>query len=700
MPDLAATVARRSWQVPAYSAPAKEIREWSMQQVSDGRAYQESSPGFEQLEKSVQLLAGRPSSALAKLQQDGYSMVHTNRLKRNLREMVNSLSEIRWQPGFSSQDAAVHGAIDTLNKVGNWWYSSQFIDLKIKRAIQWVAISPGGWLEVCYRQIPGSRGRRVIDVIPRSWFDVVMTGVPESGDYQEAYTVTIIKDFPMYLAHATWPEHQARLLPDRETPNGWWERLRDKAAEVAHDVFSDTPQRETAHNPTVRLYYQYVIDLSINRTGRTMQVGYRKGRDGILAPTEWSYDVPSLGTPILSGLRDAMGTPQYKMATDEDARIFPGRRLIVCAENLIDAPLYDGPSFDWHGMAPLVKLGADSWPFGDFSMVHDMANVQETINEVERIVHQRLRNKLDPNIFFNNKALTNKAAKSLSVRIQGKRIGYDGERATANNIASTPLADSEIEKESFQLIEYLVGEMDFETGVDQHTAMSKMKGGNNPDAMQDFLAKVGPIVKGISRDMERAFRDMTTMFAWLVYQYMTTPQIMTVVGVDGVTAENYDYNPGSLIVSHLPGEDKSQPSAFSNRKRAEWSMDHLAYTVLPGTLHEITQTSQKLLTLQLWRGGGGPFPIDPQTVAEALRLGDWGKVEGNTILDRWRKWQDMELERQLAMKVRAKELLGDDAGDAGGGQPGTHAGGRKPTGQAAPSIGAKGDGRPVTKESK
>jgi hypothetical protein len=180
---------------------------------------------------------------------------------------------------------------------------------------------------------------------------------------------------------------------------------------------------------------------------------------------------------------------------------------------------------------------------------------------------------------------------------------------------------------------------------------------------------------------------------------MTTPQFMAISGVDGVTAENFDYQPGNLVPSHLPGEDKSAPSVFSQKKRAQWAMDHIEYTILPGTLHEITQTSQKLLLLQLWRGTGMPFPIDPQTVADALKIGEWGRVEGNTILDRWKNWSKDELVRQLMLRQMAKELTGED--DTAGAQGhGTHAGGRKPSGGAMPQMSSKGDGRPVTKESR
>src|SRR5208282_3819831 len=345
----------------------KTVHEWMDQQVKAGKDYQESSPGYEELEEAIRLLSGTPSEPLAlKQKNEGYSKLRTARLKRNIKEMVNSLSDIRYTPGFHSDSNDTQSQAELLNRVAYSWYVDRFIDTKIKKAVQWMAITPCGWLEICYRQIPGERDRKEIDCVPHSFFDVVMSGVPDSGDHQEAYTVTIIKDLPVYLAHALWPKHQHVLIPDRESPKGWRERIK----EVYDAVFSEGPQKKTAQNPTVRMYYQYVLDLSINETKTEMKMGFEEGR-----PTPWSYIVPYVGQPIPKGY-DENNTPIYRLATVEDARLFPGRRLIVGTDSVC---IYDGPMFDWHGKVPLVKFCADSWPFGDFSMVHDTANIQDTI---------------------------------------------------------------------------------------------------------------------------------------------------------------------------------------------------------------------------------------------------------------------------------------------------------------------------------
>ena len=604
---------QKSWQVPAWApgtANDKALHTWAINQVHDGQDYQQAQPGFEQLEQSIRILTNRPDARLEAKQKDGrYSKLSTNRLKRNLREMVNALSDIQFTPGFHSDNNDTQAQAELLNRVAYSWYVDRFIDVQIKKGVQWMAICPRGWLEIAYCQQPGERDKAEIEVIPRSDFEVVMTGVPPDGDHQKAYTVTIIKDMPVYLAHATWPEHQDKLIPDRETPNGWIE----KAKLIMDSVFSDTPQKMTAKNPTVRLYYQYVLDLSMNKTAAPIKMGFerRRGADGKEHEyeTPWSYTVPCVGANIKAGY-DKDGTPVYRLAEPKDCRLFPNRRLIVFTEN---DKIYDGPAFDWHGKVPLVKLCADSWAFGDFSMVYDVSSIHAAVQEVERITHQTVRNRFNPSMLYNMRALTRDKAKTFRTDIGGQRIGFNGQESTDPLKPALPQSFYTIEGWVYDAKKDWEQEMDYQMGVQDISAMAKARVGASSDTMEKLTELAGPIVKGISRDMERAMRDLAEMFKYLVFQYYTTPKVMQIVGVDGVTAENFDFDPGNLVPSHMPGEDKSKPSVFSLMQRAQYQADHLKFMIAPGTLHSITQTSKKLMILQLWRGG---FPIDPFTIAD------------------------------------------------------------------------------------
>jgi len=703
---MAETTKRRSWQVPPFSGstPA-EVQEWAKQQKDDGIEYFESSPGFEQLEESVRILSGRPNAGTAAKQKDPkYSKLSTNRLKRDLREMVNSLSEIRYNPGYGAGNNDLHATAETLNNVGYFWWVGRFIDLKFKKGIQWMAISPCGWIEICYRTIPGERGKKAIDCIPMSAFDVVMTGVTESGDHQEAYAVTLIKDVPVYLAHALFPDNQNDLKPDRETPNSWYERVRAKAQKVINEVFSgNEPEKTTARNPTCRIYYQYVLDLSINRSGKTMKMGYVKsGSNGTMTESEtpWSYDVPSVGESIPVGWEGE--TQIFRKATADDARIFPGRRLIIFTDTM-NKPLYDGPMFDWHGRVPVIKLAADSWPFGDFSMLHDAAPMHEAVNEIDRISHQTLRNRFDPTLLYNMRSVARGDAKAVRLDVQGKRVGYNGAEGNDPMKPLVPHNFNVVEGWVSEFRKYLTDEMDYELGVHQISALSKMKAGAGAGGDQfDKLMDAGPIVKGIARDMERSFRDLADMFMFLVFQYMTTPQIMQIVGPDGVTAENYDFEPGNLIPSHLPGEgDKSKKSVYSQMQRAKWLAEHINFMVTPGTLHEIVQTTQKMMYLQLLKMG---FPIDPWSLAEILRIPNFGKPPdgANSMIEKWMAWQKMQMEFKMAMaaEMQGMQPEGNTPGlGPKGGPKGT--GGRSSTGAQAPQLTSKDNGsRQTMKESR
>ncbi len=678
--------ARVSWQVPHYPVSNKDdLLSWCKAQKDDGIRRLEAEPGFEELENSIRILSGQPDDKLATKQKDGkYSKLQTNRLKRNLREMVNALSDVRFTPGYHSDANELQAQATLLNRYASHWYVDRFIDRKIHGGVQWMAICLRGWLELQYRTIPGERNKQEIDLLPHSAFDVVMTGVPENGDHQEAYTVTIIKDPPVYLAHAIWPDDQDKLIPDRETPRGW----REKIKELANSVFSEGPQKITASDPTVRMYYMYVLDLAVNKGGAELKMGYGpKGPGGSPTTMPWSYTVPYVGQMVKTGYDEA-GTPVFQPAEAKKCRIFPGRRLIVFTETSI---IYDGPMFDWHGKVPLVKLTADPWPFADFSMVHDVSSIHDTITELERIAHQTARNRFWPTLLYNIKGMSRKDAKSLRTDISGQRIGFNAEAAT--DPVKPLLAHDfyKIEDWFMAMVRDLREQEDYQMGVRDISAMAKMRVGAAPDSLEKLMELAGPIVKGISRNMERSMRDLAEMFKFLVMQYITTPQIIRVVGVDGCTAENFDWQPGNLIPSHLPGERTEHPSVYTDMERSRWLAEHVSFMVTPNTMHEVVQTTQKLMFLQLMKAG---FPVSWWKLAEVFGIANFGKrPEGtNGMLDEWFAQKKMELEFQASLSAEAQQLMGQPGGGEGGGKPN----GRPSTDKAAPRLASKDQGTRTT----
>ena len=104
----------------------------------------------------------------------------------------------------------------------------------------------------------------------------------------------------------------------------------------------------------------------------------------------------------------------------------------------------------------------------------------------------------------------------------------------------------------------------------------------------------------------------------------------------------------------------------------------------------------KLGLIQLRKAG---LMIDSQTIAEAWAVPNFGHLDGNTVIERWKSEQELQIEFAARMKELGGSLgLGQPPGGAG---PGKKPEGRPPSGQAAPALKDKPtEGRSTITESK
>ena len=190
-------------------------------------------------------------------------------------------------------------------------------------------------------------------------------------------------------------------------------------------------------------------------------------------------------------------------------------------------------------------------------------------------------------------------------------------------------------------------------------------------------------------------RDLGVMIKYDVLQYFTTTRVMQYVGADNVSQEIFDYDPASLVPSHIPGENVDQPSTTNAAKRARIFADNLRFFILPNSMHELTQMQMKLGLIQLKKAG---VMIDSQTIAEAWQVPEYGSIPGNTVIERYQEEQEMQL--RMAAKLK-DEAAGLGLTPPGGAAPGKSPEGRPPTGQAAPQLKSKDNGtRSTISESK
>lgn len=664
-----------NWQIPPAAAPESQKIGWLDDAVSQGQAWLKSQRGYPDFRKALDILSG---TGVSGPKADYRSRVSTNRLKRNVREITGTMAKLRPTWGYHSDNTAFASNAAMMNKVIRAWYLECFADRQIKQALQYAAATCRGWIRPVYRRDMAGTGHGDIRLLTYGAPCVLPLQLPASGDWQDCYAITILEEMPVWMAHGMWPRYQDRLRPtssrfwyandavrNASKGNLWVRMFGSRASGSADTGLVDL---------LVPVRYTYVNDLTINRTTQPIPMG-EPGSD-------WSYTVPYIGQDIFMGNDPRSGTPLYRKATENDARLYPYRRLLISTDQ---CNMYDGPSFDWHGKFPLVSFCPDEWPWEPlgFSLVHDGYELQNAINEIARGNMDKTRASLDLPLAYDFNAVAEKDARGIDPMMPRGRYGYDGAASDAPPFRPTvPDEYYKVTPESMQLWEKFEQVMDSQQAINDVMALAKLRGAGGITDLDKVLEANGPIIEDMSRGMEPPLRDLGVMVKYLILQYYTTARVMQWVGADGVSMEVFDFNPNSLVPSHLPGESTNMESPTSKIVRARTFADNLRFFILPNSLHEITQMAMKLGLIQLRKAG---VKISSQTIAESWNVPNYGTIDGNTEIEKWKSEQEMDLE----FAARAKELasalgLGGPPGAPGAG--GKKSEGRPPSGQAAPKL--------------
>jgi hypothetical protein len=196
------------------------------------------------------------------------------------------------------------------------------------------------------------------------------------------------------------------------------------------------------------------------------------------------------------------------------------------------------------------------------------------------------------------------------------------------------------------------------------------------------------------------------MLKFMVVQWYDTKRVIEFVGPNRVTAEVFDFDPASMVPSHMQDEylkDEggmevvpSSTSKYDQIDRARRLTRNLRLISVPNTLLELTNQQEQLKWMSLKFKGA---PLSWSTVMKKLGIENYGDVDGNTEREKWFNEQLEEIE----LKAKAAKLAAQLGLQPEGEKPGGGKGGRPPTGKKpmhqAQKGGAGGNPRVVNKES-
>ena len=609
------------------------------------------------------------------------------------------MSNIRPLWGYSTDNPELDQQNEILNKLLLAWYQTTFADRQIKKGLQYAAVSGTGYIGPDWKSAFWTRGRGDISLKTWSAENVIPHQVPTDHDIQRAYATTLRESVPLNLARSMFPTMAGKIVPDRNSPTGLQKGL-NKVSSFLSPVlsrFAQDPKSRKAVDtpyPEVDIMMTYIMDPSIN-----------EGPDPIVMGepgTYWNYIVPVLGSDIPDG-KNREGVQQFRKATAEDAAIYPFRRLITWCSSGI---LRDDTSYWWHGMVPAVPIKFDTWAweFLGYSMTRDLDSIEQSSNTLRRAMDDSANARLRPTLAYDDRTQSQSAVESLDTRIPGQAIGVD---FTISDRPVRPL----LEPQFYDVPQWIPAQiasndemMKYLSGVQDFTAIAKARQLPSSDSIEKLMEMAGPVVTDISREMEASLGQLGEMIKCMFFQFYTASRRLQILGPDGITEEDATfYEPGNMIPSHMENENPDDgPSNYSMVQRARKYMNSFFFKITPGSMHQITQMSRKLLYVQLQKAG---VPIDPWTLAMVCDIPNFGRPPAgtNTVMERFVAWEKIKGELMAHVQAKTQEILGDQAlaeqvktaitmaaiqQQAGGGgapQPGAPQPGAPPQGGAPPA---------------
>jgi len=690
---MAPTERVHEWQVPFRDSNEDTKLGWLNAAVEEGSSWLKQQRGYADMKIAFEILAGKsPANPSPSYR----SQMATGRLKRNIREIVGAVSNIRPIWGYNTQNDTFKENCELHNKVTRAIYLERSLDSAIKSAMQWSAATCTGWVRPVFRKaMYGTRRTGDLTFLTYGAPSVLPVQLPSNNDWQEAYAVTILDELPIAMAHGMFPLFQDRLHP---TSSRYWyapEIRRAAKGNIVKRMFGRgmAGDQNTLSDLYIPIRYTYVIDLSINRGEKPIHMGSP-------ADASWCYTVPFVGQEIPVG-RDGTGVVTYRKATEDDARLYPYRRLVISSETVV---LYDGPAFDWHGEFPGIPFCLDSWAWEaiGFALVSGGWQIQKSIDELERGVMDKHAAALDPALAYDINAVNRNEARTFDPMKPRTRCGFDGQLTERPFQDVLPESYRKVDPATPIYINHLEQTMDYQQAIKDVIALAKARAlGGGVNDYEKMVEADGPIVRDITRNVENSLSRIGQQTKYHVLQYYDTKRIMEYVGVDGLTRSTLDYDPASLVPSHMPDEDNKANSIYSKLQRARFFAENLHFYLTPHSAHEITQMSHKLLLIQLRKAG---IQIDSRTIAESCDIPNFGsEPSGDTVWDRYWNEQAKTAQHAIGVKKLVDELMNTGVAPTpaiqqamAGVEGGNVQEGRPTTGLESPKLVAKDGGARTT----
>lgn len=593
--------------------------------IEEGDAFLRAQTGYTKIPESISAIMGQNQE----LRVSNLSGVTSNHFGKVALDLVAGVTEVRPFFEFKTHNKAFEGHSNLYGKVSQHIWLQGMIDMKFGDTVKYALAAGTGWAELFWNE-----ETQMIDMQAWDPRDVLPIRPSTSLSIQEAYGVIARKSRTVnYVRHIcrdvyACPEKAARIAPDRDgsmvsmslrsTRVG---QLLDKLGNPFRErLFGARPHQDIPRIPTCDLFTAYLKDESTNEKKFPVQMG--QFNDDGTPKNNWSYVV------------------------QPGEKLYPGKRMTVFTSTAI---LYDGPSIYWHGLFPFCKLTLDPWPWTWLgkAVLWDLLPLQKSLDKHLRVYDDWLEKLARPDVIADKNSVSRAALDKMDTRRAGGKYQHNPIAGKGMQIVPPP----NLPPEFFKGLEFYLNEMNVLSGVADISQLMKLNQIPSSDSIEQIMESMSPSVRLRSRVIESFMREFATMMAFNISQFMTVSQRLMILGADGMTQEDFDYDPNTLIPAFVHANDFGSSGELTSTAlargplprfdRAREFLRQFQFQIAPGSLLAASEIQRKLLYLQLSRAG----LIDHWTLLDVLGVPNVGQppTGANTITERLVQEQQMGL---------------------------------------------------------
>ena len=544
---------------------------WLKEAIDEGDRILRSDPSYEQIQPAMEYIVGEQLSSSRK-QLKYLPQVVINESRKAIQAHVSALTDLKPLFGWRTFNPQYQAQADLLNQYAIAEWVTTMADLELGDCIKYALGAGTGDMVVDWDPHAPFGGansfsaRDPRDTLPIRPSHARSPQLWEGVVLREEHSINVLKGM--------YPGFSQFFKSSTDTAIG---RVMGRFRSVASRILTpadplDGLGKSGVHTRKSRdgqivLYRTFLRDRTRNLTGKPIVMGQ--------PGSAWAYVVP------------------------HEQPLYPRGRLIVATDDLV---LFDSSSPYWHGLFPICRLRLWSMPnqFLGIPLFNDLLPVQDAINDTVNDLRLGIRQWMDPDIVWNKHAVSDATMRTTDPRRPGKKIkvnpgfGEPYEKLDGPNPQVLGIAS--------ELWDKLTTKHNDLSGTANLTALMSLRQLPSADTIEKYHEALTPEIRQEARQVEAFLRDFSEMTKGNYFQFLTKAKRVAILGSAGVTLNDFDYDPGTLVPALAQGDPGYTPELdarlTTHDQRAQWMTKQFIFVVAPNSILAMHSTERRLQTMQ------------------------------------------------------------------------------------------------------